>query len=171
MKNLINAGLMTNSENSGSRLTHSQYMELALIEAEKAFKADEVPVGAVLVDGQGNILAANYNQPIYLHDPTAHAEILVLRNAGQKIQNYRFLNTTLYVTVEPCMMCMGAIIHARVNHIVFGAKDPKWGAAGSLYEFSADHRLNHRPQITRGVCEEECQKLMKDFFNQKRNKK
>ena len=159
---------MTNSENSGNCLTHSQYMELALIEAKKAFKADEVPVGAVLVDGQGNILAANYNQPIYLHDPTAHAEILVLRSAGQKIQNYRFLNTTLYVTVEPCVMCMGAIIHARVSHVVFGTNDPKWGAAGSLYELQADVRLNHHPKITRGICEAQCRKLMKNFFNQKR---
>jgi len=159
---------MTDSENRVDCLTHRQYMEFALIEAKKAFKADEVPVGAVLVDGQGNILSANYNQPIFLHDPTAHAEILVLRNAGQKIQNYRFLNTTLYVTVEPCLMCMGAIIHARVGHVVFGASDPKWGAAGSLFEFQTDLRLNHRPRITKGVCEEDCRKLMKDFFNQKR---
>lgn len=159
---------MTNSKNRGNCLTHTQYMELALIEAEKAFRADEVPVGALLVDDQGNILSADYNQPIHLHDPTAHAEILVLRNAGQKIQNYRFLNTTLYVTVEPCIMCMGAIIHARISHVVFGAKDPKWGAGGSLYAFQTDMRLNHHPKITQGILRDQCQQLMVDFFNQKR---
>lgn len=160
---------MIDSVNNNATLIHNQYMELALIEAKKAFKADEVPVGAVLVDEKGIILSSDYNRPIHLNDPTAHAEMLVIRNAGQKIQNYRFLNTTLYVTVEPCIMCMGAIIHARVNHVVFGAKDPKWGAAGSLYEFQTDMRFNHQPRVTGGVCKNQCKALMVDFFKQKRH--
>jgi tRNA(adenine34) deaminase len=144
-------------------------MELAIKEAEKAFSADEVPVGAVLTDYEGNILSSSFNQAISQHDPTAHAEISVLRKAGKKIKNYRFVNTTLYVTVEPCIMCMGAIIHSRVSHVVFGTPDPKWGAAGSLYEFHNDLRLNHQTRITEGICKEKCRQLMVDFFKQKRH--
>ncbi len=147
---------------------HHRFMELALIEAEKAFAADEVPVGAVLADCDGNIISAAYNQTISRHDPTAHAEISALRDAGQKLKNYRFVNTTLYVTVEPCIMCMGAIIHSRVENVVFGASDPKWGAAGSLYEFHTDMRLNHQPRITGGIYKERCRQLMVDFFKEKR---
>ena len=149
-------------------LSHEKYMALALIEAEKAGQMGEVPIGAVLVSEQGTILSAARNQTIGMADPTAHAEILALRDAARKINNYRLLNTTLYVTVEPCIMCMGAIVHARITNIVFGAGDPKWGAAGSLYDFSEDDRLNHRVIITRGVCEQECRNLMQDFFRAKR---
>ena len=144
-------------------------MEMALVEAEKAGQRDEVPVGAILVDESGDVLAATHNQTISMADPTAHAEILVLRKAAQKINNYRLLNTTLYVTVEPCIMCMGAVIHARVARIVFGAPDPKWGAAGSLYHFARDERLNHSPEVIGGVCENRCRALMQAFFRQKRN--
>jgi len=144
-------------------------MKLALTEAEKAFQENEVPVGAVLIDPQGNILSTAYNQTISQHDPTAHAEISVLRKAGQKIKNYRFVNTTLYVTVEPCIMCMGAIIHSRVSHVVFGTPDPKWGAAGSLYALQDDLRLNHQPRITEGICKKQCKQLMVDFFKKKRH--
>jgi tRNA(adenine34) deaminase len=147
---------------------HQHFMKLALVEAEKAFQADEVPVGAVLIDHQGTILSTACNQTISQHDPTAHAEILALRKAGQKIKNYRFVNTTLYVTVEPCIMCMGAIIHSRVRHVVFGTPDLKWGAAGSLYSFHDDLRLNHQPRITKGICKEQCRQLMVDFFKEKR---
>lgn len=159
---------MTESEKNILHSDHHHFMELALNEAEKAFSADEVPVGAILVDQDGEILSAAFNQTISRHDPTAHAEISALRKAGQKIKNYRFVNTTLYVTVEPCIMCMGAIIHSRVSHVVFGTPDPKWGAAGSLYEFQNDLRLNHQPRITEGICKEKCRQLMVDFFKQKR---
>jgi tRNA(adenine34) deaminase len=147
---------------------HCFFMELALTEAGKALYADEVPVGAVLVDKNGTILASGYNQPISRHDPTAHAEISALRDAGLKTGNYRFPDTTLYVTVEPCIMCMGAIIHSRVAHVIFGTPDPKWGAAGSLYDFSADMRLNHQVRITGGVLQEQCRDLIVDFFKKKR---
>jgi len=144
-------------------------MEMALIEAEKAGQRDEVPVGAVLVDKSGDVLAAAHNLTISMADPAAHAEILALRGAAQKVNNYRLLNTTLYVTVEPCIMCMGAIIHARVARVVFGTKDPKWGAAGSLYHFARDDRLNHSPEVIDGVCEDRCRELMQTFFQKKRN--
>ena len=147
---------------------HGYYMNLALTEARNAFAADEVPVGAVLIDGDGGILAAAHNRTIGSHDPTAHAEITAIRKAGQRIKNYRFLNATLYVTVEPCIMCMGAIIHSRISHVVFGAMDIKWGAAGSLYRFQEDIRLNHQPQVTGGVCEDACRQLMQNFFKTKR---
>ena len=149
--------------------THENFMELALNEAKKAGQIGEVPVGAILVSKNGEILSAAHNQTIKLADPTAHAEILTLRKAALEINNYRLLNTTLYVTVEPCIMCMGAIVHARISRVVFGAPDPKWGAAGSLYNFAADDRLNHRVDIITGVCAEDCRRLMQDFFLSKRN--
>ncbi len=143
-------------------------MKLAINEAKKAGQKAEVPVGAVLVAESGDILSLTHNQVITLDDPTAHAEILVLRKAAQKVLNYRLLGTTLYVTIEPCIMCMGAIVHARVARVVFGAKDLKWGAAGSLYNFAEDVRLNHRPEIIQGVCQDECRELIQDFFRSKR---
>ena len=143
-------------------------MNPALEEAKKAGQKDEVPVGAVVVTEKGKILSSAHNQVIGLYDPTAHAEILAIRKAASKVQNYRLLNTTLYVTVEPCIMCMGAIIHARISTVVFGAFDPKWGAAGSLYNFSDDTRLNHQLEIVPGICEDECKALMQDFFRSKR---
>ena len=155
-------------EKNNLRKDHHRFMELALVEAEKAFAADEVPVGAVLTDCDGNVLSAACNQTISRHDPTAHAEISALRDAGQKIRNYRFVNTTLYVTVEPCIMCMGALLHARVSKIIYGAKDPKWGAAGSCYNLSADPRLNHVIDVEWGVLEKECRKLIQTFFKAKR---
>jgi len=148
---------------------HIKFINLALEEAKKAGQKDEVPVGAVVVTEKGNILSSAHNQVIGLCDPTAHAEILAIREAASKVQNYRLLNTTLYVTVEPCIMCMGAIIHARISTVVFGAFDPKWGAAGSLYNFSDDTRLNHQLEIVPGICEDECKALMQDFFRSKRN--
>jgi len=149
-------------------LKHEDFMQLALREAEKAGQKDEIPVGALLVAESGDILSAAYNQTITRVDPTAHAEILVLREAARNFQNYRLLNTTLYATIEPCMMCMGAVVHARVSTVVFGAADPKWGAAGSLYNLAADARLNHRPRIISGVCAHACKTLIQDFFQAKR---
>ena len=147
---------------------HEKYMEIAIEEAKKAGRMDEVPVGAVLVDESGEILSKGYNQTVRLADPTAHAEVLVLRQAAKKIHNYRLLNTSLYVTVEPCIMCMGAVIHARVARVIFGADDPKWGALGSIYNFAEDKRLNHHPEIIREIYQEECKRLMQDFFQNKR---
>jgi len=149
-------------------LSHEKYMALALSEAKKAGQMGEVPIGAILTSNDGAILSATHNRTIDLVDPTAHAEILALREAALKINNYRLLNTTLYVTVEPCIMCMGAIVHARISKVVFGTADPKWGAAGSLYHFAEDDRLNHRVVITKGVCERECRSLIQEFFRAKR---
>jgi tRNA(adenine34) deaminase len=150
---------------------HIDYMRLALQEAKKAGQVDEVPVGAVLVSEAGAVLAAARNRTIELGDPTAHAEVITLREAAGKIRNYRLLNTTLYVTIEPCPMCMGALIHARVARLVFGAKDPKWGAAGSLYNLAKDRRLNHQIEVIAGVCEPECRDLVQEFFRRKRMEK
>lgn len=143
-------------------------MRIALEEARRARRIDEVPVGAVLVDESGDLVARACNRTIVDSDPTAHAEILVLRAAAEKLKNYRLLNTTLYVTIEPCLMCMGAVVHARVARVVYGAPDPKWGAAGSLYHFGLDPRLNHRPEVVAGVCEADCRELIQEFFRLKR---
>jgi tRNA(adenine34) deaminase len=149
--------------------THETFMALALEEAKKAGQIGEVPVGAILVSESGAVLATTHNQSIKLADPTAHAEVLALRKAALKINNYRLLDTTLYVTVEPCIMCMGAIVHARIARVVFGTTDPKWGAAGSLYNYAEDDRLNHRVEIIKGVCEQDCRSLMQAFFRARRN--
>ena len=143
-------------------------MTPALEEAKKAGQKDEVPVGAVVVTEKGKILSSAHNQVIGLCDPTSHAEILAIREAASKVQNYRLLNTTLYVTVEPCIMCMGAIIHARISTVVFGAFDPKNGAAGSIYNLSNDVRLNHRLKVIHGIMEKECSGLMQEFFRERR---
>ena len=149
-------------------MVHKDYMRLAIKEAEKAGQIDEVPVGAVLVAKNGEILSAAHNRVILHNDPTAHAEMSALRDASEKINNYRLVGATLYVTLEPCMMCMGAIIHARISTLVFGAKDPKWGAAGSLYNLAEDKRLNHKIELIDGICESECAAQLQDFFKQKR---
>ena len=149
-------------------MSHEHYMQLAIEQAKKAEEIEEVPVGAVIVDSEGIVLAAAYNQTISRSDPTAHAEIQALRRASAKLQNYRLLSTTLYATVEPCVMCMGAIVHARVQCVVFGVSDPKWGAAGSLYNFSEDARLNHHPQIIGGICADECRTILQRFFRMRR---
>ena len=150
-------------------MDHEHYMQLAIQQARKAELIEEVPVGAVIVDPEGDILASAHNQTIIKSDPTAHAEVLVLRKAAAKLQNYRLLSTTLYATVEPCVMCMGAIVHARVQRVVFGAPDPKWGAAGSLYNFSEDRRLNHHPQVIGGICADECRTMLQRFFRSRRS--
>ena len=149
-------------------IKHVEMMEVALTEAQRARKKGEVPIGAVLVAENLQILAAEHNRTITLNDPTAHAEILALRSAAAKIGNYRLLNTMLYVTVEPCPMCMGAAIHARVSRVIFGTRDPKWGAAGSLYNFAADQRFNHQLEVIEGVCKSDCKSLVQEFFRQKR---
>ena len=148
----------------------SPFMKEALQEATKGFDEGEVPVGAVIVDPAGAIVARAHNQPISLNDPCAHAEILALRQAGTFCRNYRIEGATLVVTVEPCLMCIGAAMHARVARLVFGALDPKWGAAGSLYNVPEDLRLNHRIEVISGVLAEECLKLLQNFFRMRREK-
>jgi tRNA(adenine34) deaminase len=149
-------------------VTHNQFMWQAIIEAQQAAREDEVPVGAILISQNGTVLARTHNQTITLCDPTAHAEILAIRSAAESLGNFRLLNTTLYVTIEPCIMCMGALLHARVSKIIYGAKDPKWGAAGSCYNLSADPRLNHVIDVEGGVLEKECRALIQTFFRAKR---
>lgn len=150
------------------RMEDEAYMRMAIGEARKAAEADEVPVGAVLVSEAGEVLATAGNRVLADCDATAHAEMVVLRESFKKRMNYRLLNTTLYVTVEPCIMCMGAVVHARISRLVFGAADPKWGAAASLYAVGSDPRLNHRLAVEGGVCEEACGELMRTFFRSKR---
>ncbi len=147
--------------------THLSWMEVALEEARRGGEAGEVPVGAVLVR-DGVALAVAHNRPIALQDPTAHAELLVLRAAGQRIGDYRFPDATLYVTLEPCVMCAGALLHARVACLVYGAADPRCGGVGSIYHILADPRLNHHVQVIGGVRAEECQALLQGFFMARR---
>ena len=143
-------------------------MTIALKEAKIGLAQGEVPVGAVVAAEDGSILARAHNMPIGLNDPTAHAEVLALRRAAEAKQNYRIPGSVLIVTVEPCPMCMGAALLARVGHLVYGASDPKMGAAGSIYDLSCDRRLNHRIHVTRGVMEHECRSLIQAFFRAKR---
>lgn len=143
------------------------WMTEALSEAAHAEAAGEVPVGAVVVCNDA-LIGRGHNASISLNDPTAHAEIQALREAAQCIQNYRLPDTTLYVTVEPCLMCMGAMLQARVKRLVFGCLDPKAGAAGSLYNAACDRRLNHRIEVTAGICTQESRALLQRFFRRKR---
>jgi len=145
------------------------FMEQALLLAKSAAENAEVPVGA-LVTLDNDIVGTGENSPIKNNDPSAHAEIIALRNAAKYLKNYRIPGTTLYVTLEPCVMCMGAIIHARVERVVFGAYDPKTGAAGSLYSIGNDNLLNHHLEIIGGICKNECSDLLKDFFKARRKK-
>ncbi|MGH8459969.1 MAG: tRNA adenosine(34) deaminase TadA [Stenotrophobium sp.] len=143
------------------------FMRHALALAQRAQGEDEVPVGAVLVQ-ENHIIGEGWNRPITTQDPSAHAEMMALRAAAQALGNYRLPGTTLYVTLEPCVMCAGAIIHARVSRLVFGAADPKAGAVNSVYDVIANPRLNHRLEWTGGVMEAECSALLKEFFRARR---
>ena len=144
-------------------------MQLAIHQAELAAENGEIPVGAVLVLN-GTLLASAGNSPISTNDPTAHAEILALREAAKKINNYRLVDSTMYVTLEPCPMCTGALIHARVARIVYGTEDPKTGALTSVYQIGADGKLNHGFEITGGIEKERCAELLKRFFSSRRKK-
>lgn len=141
-------------------------MRRALQEAHSALHLGEVPVGAVLVAG-GEVVAAGFNQPIHLRDPTAHAEIVALRSAARTLQNYRLSGTTLYVTMEPCLMCAGALVQARIGTLVYGAAEPKGGAIRSILRLE-ELALNHRVTVIEGVLEAECRTLVQDFFRFKR---
>jgi len=145
-----------------------EYMQIALEEAERAAERGEVPVGAILVDADGGIVARDGNRSIEKNDPTGHAEMNVLRQAGKNIANYRLKDTTLYVTVEPCIMCAGAIVHARVSRLVFGAEDPKTGAVMSKYKIGSDGLLNHTFAVTSGVLAKKCSDILKKFFKTRR---
>ncbi len=150
-----------------ARDTDLQWMRFALEQARSSARAGEVPVGAALVL-QDRLLSAAGNSPIGNRDPTAHAEILAIREAARKLGNYRMPGTTLYVTLEPCIMCMGAIIQARIARLVFGAHDPKAGAMESCYYIGTDARLNHTVAIEGGVLAEDCGAVLKDFFKKRR---
>jgi tRNA(adenine34) deaminase len=145
----------------------ARYVDLALVEARRAADAGEVPIGAVVVL-DGRVIARAHNAPITLRDPTAHAEVLALRAAARETGNYRLERTIVYTTVEPCLMCCGALVHARVARLVYGAADPKAGAAASLYRILDDGRLNHRVEVTAGVRSEECAALLTEFFRARR---
>jgi tRNA(adenine34) deaminase len=143
------------------------YMDLALAEADKAALIDEVPVGAIAVAGDV-VVGRGFNRPISTNDPTAHAELLAIREAAQTVDNYRLPGVTIYCTVEPCVMCAGAIIHARIARLVFGTPDPKAGAAGSVYNVLTDPRLNHWVEVICGIREEECASRLREFFARRR---
>ncbi len=142
-------------------------MRHALTLAHKAAEAGEVPVGAVLVN-DGQLLAEGWNRPIIDHDPTAHAEIMAIRAAAKRVENYRLPGTTLYITIEPCSMCAGAIIHARIARVVFGAAEPRAGAAGSALNLLCNAQFNHQTEVSAGVLAEECGQVLKDFFAMRR---
>lgn len=150
-------------------MTHDDehWMQLALQQAHKAQRLDEVPVGAVVVLQQ-QVVGAGHNQPISRHDPSAHAEIVALRQAAAALQNYRLPGTTLYVTLEPCCMCVGAMLHARIERLVFGAFDPKTGAVSSQFSLLGEPAHNHRIAVQGGVCATECGSLLSDFFKARR---
>ena len=147
--------------------TDDDYMQIALEEAQKAVEKGEVPVGAVVVLS-GRIIGRAHNMPISLHDPSAHAEMLALREAAEILGNYRLTGAELYVTLEPCIMCAGAIIQARLARVIYGASDPKYGAVTSLYQVLTDQRLNHRVAVTEGILKEECGEIISRFFREKR---
>jgi tRNA(adenine34) deaminase len=144
------------------------FMQEAVKEAKKGWLKGEVPVGAILIDQSGNIMSRDHNRCISLNDPTAHAEILVIRKAAKHLENYRLTGTTMITTIEPCSMCMGAIMNARLDELVFGSFDPKSGAAGSVYNLAEDGKLRHRIKVRSGIMEKECQSLMQDFFRERR---
>ena len=143
-------------------------MREALRCAREAYASGEVPVGAVLVAADGAILARGANAPISLHDPTAHAEILALRAGAKLLGNYRLPGCTMYVTLEPCAMCVSALVHARISRLVFAAADPKTGACGSVFDLAQSDRLNHRVAVTRGILEGESAALLRQFFGERR---
>jgi tRNA(adenine34) deaminase len=159
-------------DNRKSTIVNSEelrFMRMALREAHRGAGEGEVPVGAVVVQ-DGRVVARAHNRPIHLHDPSAHAEILALRRAGRKLRNYRLEGCDVYVTIEPCAMCAGAMVHARVRRLVFGARDPKAGACGSALRVLNHRQMNHRVETQSGVLAAECASAIREFFRRKRSK-
>lgn len=155
---------------SDSELSDEYWMRRALTLAQRAWDEGEVPVGAVLVL-DNHIIGEGWNRPIGCHDPTAHAEIMALREGGRALQNYRLLNATLYVTLEPCVMCAGAMVHSRIGRLVFGARDMKTGAVGSQMNIPCHPRMNHLIQVTEGILATACSGLLSRFFQHRRLEK
>jgi tRNA(adenine34) deaminase len=147
---------------------HEYYMQEALTEASKAMASDEVPVGAVVVSPDGRVIGCGFNQPIGEVDPTAHAEIVALRHASRTLGDYRLNDSTLYVTVEPCIMCAGALVHARISTLVYGTSEPKAGAVSSVMRALDHPALNHRVEVVSGILQDECRAIMRAFFETKR---
>lgn len=145
-------------------------MRAAMALAGEAGRSGEVPVGALVVSAGGIVVGRGFNQPILRHDPTAHAEVMALRDAAVRLGNYRLPGCTLYVTLEPCAMCAGAIMHARIARVVFGARDPKTGVSGSVIDLFAESRLNHHAQVEGGLLADECGGLLSDFFAARRKR-
>ncbi|WP_047553867.1 tRNA adenosine(34) deaminase TadA [Methylotenera sp. G11] len=150
-------------------MSDSDFMQVALDLAQQAAAAGEVPVGAIVVKN-GEIIGRGSNAPIGTHDPTAHAEIRAMRDAAQRIGNYRLVGCTLYVTLEPCAMCSGAIQHARIARLIYGASDPKTGACGSVVNLMAEPKLNHHTEVAGGILAQECGALLSNFFSARRKK-
>jgi tRNA(adenine34) deaminase len=144
------------------------WIEQCIELAKLAWQSNEVPVGAIIVDGEQNVIGWGYNQLITNHDPSAHAEIMAIRSAGQNVLNYRHLDSTLYVTLEPCIMCAGALVHARLKRVVFGASDKKTGAAGSYMDYFNQEGLNHYCEVKPGVLADKTGQLLSDFFAMRR---
>jgi tRNA(adenine34) deaminase len=147
-----------------------RYMKMALKEAEEAGRKGEVPVGAILVK-EDLVLAKDHNRCVELNDPTAHAEVLVLRKGGKELGNYRLNDTVMYVTAEPCPMCVSAMIHGRISRLVFGAREPKFGAVESKFKLLDGNGFNHKVKVERGILEKECAEILKFFFKEKRTYK
>src|SRR5215217_7339121 len=141
-----------------------EFMGVALEAAREAGELGEVPIGACLVDSEGQLIATSFNRTIIDNDPTAHAEVNVLRSAGEKIRNYRLTGSTVYTTIEPCVMCAGALVNARIKRLVFGAHDERFGAVETLFRLCDNEKLNHRIEITSGVLANECRRIMQEFF-------
>lgn len=148
-------------------MNDTHWMQQALALAKHAEQQGEVPVGAVVVANDA-VIGQGWNQPITTNDPSAHAEMVALRAAGKTLNNYRLLDTTLYVTLEPCVMCAGAIVHARVKRVIFAAIDPKSGAAGSVFDFLTTDKLNHQVEVSSGILAEESSSLLREFFKSRR---
>ena len=151
-------------------MTDEDFMRLAIREAEKAYALEEVPIGAVLVDEQGQVVSSGHNMREVWHDATAHAELIAIREACRTLGRWRLTGLTLYVTIEPCPMCAGAIVMSRVDRVVYGSTDAKAGACESVFNIPGNETLNHRPEIRAGVLQQECAEIMRRFFKERRKK-
>lgn len=170
LKGLTPISLSSPPKKTAQPRTHEQWMRRAITEAAKAQSKDEVPIGCVIVQND-KIIARGHNLRESSQDPSAHAELIAIRKAARKLGSWRLLDTILYITLEPCTMCMGAIILARIPAVVFGCYDPKGGAAGSLFDLSNDPRLNHRVELIPGILESDCSRLLSSFFTELRRRK